>query len=93
MNGAPRGWTINPHVAWVGTADRVVVLDLDAPDAAPIILSGSSAEVWHTLRMSGHPEEIVSVVAETFEQPVHEIRDDVLSFLDDLAARAIVRWS
>ena len=84
-------WRRNPDCAVVDHGDRVVVLPLTDPATArPLVMEGSAVAVWHALDEPGTSAQVVARVAADFGFPAAEVRSDVETFLELLAARDIV---
>jgi hypothetical protein len=78
------------RVAWVGEADRVVLLHLDRLEELPVVLSGSGAAIWHAVDGARDIEEVTGTVAEAFDVQPETVEADVRAFLEDLAARGLI---
>jgi hypothetical protein len=78
------------RVAWVSEEDRVVALPLDRLEELPVVLSGSSAAIWHAVDGSCGIEDVVAAVADEFDLPPETVDADVRAFLDDLETRGLV---
>jgi hypothetical protein len=77
-------WRRAPSTAYVESAERVVVLDLDHLDRAPYVFEGSAAQVWACVDGDRTESEIVTDLAEAFEAPVEVVAADVRRFVDRL---------
>jgi hypothetical protein len=77
-------WRRATSTAYVETAERVVVLDLDHLDRTPYVFEGSAAQVWACVDGERTESEIVTDLAEAFEAPVEVVAADVRQFVDRL---------
>jgi len=83
-------WVRKDELAFVESADRLVVLDLDRLDELPLVLTGSAAAVWSAIDGSRDEEGICAEVAEGFGVETDEVRAHVSEFLGDLAGRDLI---
>jgi hypothetical protein len=87
-------WRRAPGTAYVetpaGSAERVVVLDLDHPDRPPYVFSGSAAQIWACVDGDRTESEIAADLAEAFEAPVEVVAADVREFVDRLRDLGLV---
>jgi hypothetical protein len=58
--------------------------------ATPVALRGSAAAIWAALTVPADIEGLLISLSRTFGQPVDELRNDVVTTLDDLAARGLI---
>ena len=74
------------RVAWLDLADRGqdTVYASALPDGPPVVLSGTAALIFLVAARGGSLDEVVAGVADESGQPVEEIRDDVVRFVDEL---------
>ena len=82
------------RVAWLDLADRGqdAVYASALPDGPPVVLSATAALIFLVAARGGSLDEVVAGVAEESGQPVEEIRDDVVSFVDELVGlRLLIR--
>lgn len=86
-------WRRSPDATHVDSGDRVVALDLTAPDPRPQVLEGVAAVVWRLLDEPRTAEELVSGILEAYaDAEPDRVRADVTAFLEQLAsARLAVR--
>ena len=87
---AEGAWQHGAHVAFVRSEDRVVALDLVGAPDAPQVLSPSASAVWKAIDGERTDEEIIAVVAESYEVDAEVIAADVRQFLEDLAAKGLI---
>jgi hypothetical protein len=86
--------TTGSRVAWLDLADRGqdAVYASALPDGPPVVLTGTAALIFLVAARGGSLDEVVAGVAEEAGQPVEEIRDDVVSFVDELVGlRLLIR--
>jgi hypothetical protein len=83
-------WRRAPGTAYVESAERVVVLDLDHLDRAPYVFEGSAAQVWACVDGDRTESEIVTDLAEAFEAPVEVVAADVRRFVDRLLELGLI---
>jgi hypothetical protein len=91
--GPPAGatvWRRATSAAYVESAERVVVLDLDHLDRPPYVFEGSGAQVWACVDGDRTESEIVSDLAEAFEVPAEVVEADVRQFVDRLADLGLI---
>ena len=83
-------WRRATSTAYVESAERVVVLDLDHLDLPPYVFEGSAALIWG--RVDGERTEagIVTDLAETFQAPAEVVAADVRQFVDRLQELGLV---
>lgn len=80
-------WRIRDDVAWTGSDDRFVVLQLtDLADPSPLALEGSAAIIWGVLAAGrGRPENaLIDAVAAQVHNEADVVRPDVRAFLRTL---------
>ena len=68
-----------------GSAERVVVLDLDHLDRAPYVFEASAVHIWDCVDGHRTESEIVAELTEAFGAPHEVVTVDVREFLDRLA--------
>jgi hypothetical protein len=73
-----------------GSAQRVVVLDLDHLDLPPYVFEGSAAQVWACLDGDRTESEIVADLAEAYEVPAEVVAGDLRQFVDRLRALGLI---
>jgi hypothetical protein len=83
-------WRHKDEVAVVAGENRVVVLDLDRLDQAPVVLTDSAAVIWQLVDGRRGDDAVVREVAEWFEVSEDEVRHHVLGYLEELAARDLL---
>jgi hypothetical protein len=83
-------WGHADSTAYVESAERVVVLDLDHPDLPPYVFEGSGAQIWACLDGDRTEEEIVADLAEAFEIPAEVVGPDVRQFVDRLRELGLI---
>jgi len=85
-------YALAERIAWlVGTEDdEDVAYVTTLPDGPPLVLRGPASLIFRAVAPSGTREEIVARVAEEAGLGPDEVRDDVVAFLDTLAAAGIV---
>jgi hypothetical protein len=85
-------YRIAPDVAWHASQGRVAVLDLADASAVPFVLEGSASAIWNAVSESGGDgaDGVVSSVAVLFGLSADDVRDDVVSFLEELVERALI---
>jgi hypothetical protein len=84
-------WRVGPEVAWVdGEVGRVAILDLDRLQEPAVVLTDTSAVIWMCIDGTSTDDGIVTQVAAEYEVNEDEIREQVLSFLGDLAERHLI---
>lgn len=70
--------------------DRVVLQDLERLTDPPLVLEGTAAEIWRLLD-GRSVDDIVAALVVVHGEPAAVIAPGVLAFLEDLAARDLVR--
>jgi hypothetical protein len=83
-------WERATGAAYVESAERVVVLDLDHPELPPYVFEGSGAQIWACVDGDRTEAEIVADLAEGFDVPVEVVAPDVRAFLDQLVDLGLV---
>jgi Coenzyme PQQ synthesis protein D (PqqD) len=87
-NLGPTVWRRATSTAYVespsGSAQRVVVLDLDHLDLPPYVFEDSAAQVWVRVDGVRSEAEIVTDLADVYEVPVEVLAGDVRQFVDRL---------
>jgi hypothetical protein len=73
-----------------GSAERVVVLDLDHPELSPYVFEGTAAQVWICVDGDRTEIEIVEDLAEAFEVPVDVVARDVQEFIRRLGDLGLI---
>jgi hypothetical protein len=82
-------WRRAEGLAHVGSADRVVVVRLAAPEAAPRILEDSAALVWSLLDGTRTSAQVIEDAAEVYGRSPSEVAESTEAFLDALAAAGL----
>jgi len=92
--GGPTVWRRATTAAYVesppGSAQRVVVLDLEHLDLPPYVFEGSAAQVWACLDGDRTEAEIVADLAEAYEVPAEVVAGDVRRFVDRLRVLGLI---
>ena len=83
-------WQHATGTAYVESAERVVVLDLEHPELPPYVFEGSGAQVWACVDGDRTETEIVADLAEAFEVPVEVVGPDVRGFVDRLQELGLI---
>jgi Coenzyme PQQ synthesis protein D (PqqD) len=83
-------WRRATGTAYVESAERVVVLDLDHPDLPPYVFEGSAALIWACVDGERTETGIVADLAETFEAPAEVVAPDVRQFVDRLRELGLI---
>jgi hypothetical protein len=83
-------WERAASAAFVESAERVVVLDLDHPELPPYVFEGSGAQIWACVDGDRTESEIVADLAQAFEVPVEIVAPDVREFIARLAELGLV---
>lgn len=83
-------WRRATSTAYVGSGDRVVVVDLDHLDLRPYVFEGSAAQVWVCLDGDRTEDEVVADLAEAYEVPAETVASDVRQFVDRLRELGLV---
>lgn len=83
-------WAPAPSLAQVTGEGRVAMIDLERPADPPIVLEGTAAAIWAALDGEHTLARVVEVVAAAYELAADEVHADVVAFVADLAARALV---
>jgi hypothetical protein len=66
-------WHQCPWAGAVDSEDRVVVMDLDAVDPAPLVLDGVAADIWRALAVPITERELVLGLSQVFDASLDEI--------------------
>jgi hypothetical protein len=77
-------WRHADAAAYVESAERVVVVDLDHLDLPPYVFEGSAAQVWMCVDGDRTETEIVTDLAEAYDVPADVVTPDVRQFVDRL---------
>jgi hypothetical protein len=77
-------------LAVVEGTDRVVILDLDEPGEAPVVLDGSGRVIWQVLAFRGTLDDLVDRVAALYDEEPDAVRPGVVEFVGDLMARGLL---
>jgi hypothetical protein len=83
-------WRRATSTAYVESAERVVVLDLDHLDRPPYVFEGSAARIWAALDGDRTEAEVVTDLAEAFDAPADQIAHDVRGFIDRLGDLGLI---
>lgn len=76
---------IAPDAEWMEIDDAVLVLH----DQRIHLLTGSSAEIWHSVGASTSSTELAQAISERHAASAH-VFDDVVGFVADLTARGLL---
>ena len=93
MTGSDRArqvWRHSDRVAHVESPGRVALASLSDLAVPPMLLTDTAAAIWMLLDGSRDLEAVVTALAEAFEVEESDIRDEVIAFVDDLAARDLI---
>jgi hypothetical protein len=77
-------WRHATSTAYVESAERVVVVDLDHLDLPPYVFEGSAAQVWACLDGVRTEVDVVADLADAYDAPAELVTGDVRQFLDRL---------
>ena len=77
-------WRHADAAAYVESAERVVVVDLDHLDLPPYVFEGSAAQVWRCVDGDRTEAEIVTDLADAYDVPADVVTPDVRQFVDRL---------
>jgi hypothetical protein len=83
-------WRHNDGVAFVDSADRVVVLDLSLAEDEPRILSESGSAIWRAIDGRRSEGDIVAEIARQYEIAVDVVEPDVAAFVAELARLELI---
>lgn len=81
------------ELALVESADRLAVLDLDAPGEPPVVLAGAARAVWAAVDGERALAEVVTVVAASYGVEEAVVETDVRAFVADLLDRGLLVMS
>lgn len=87
-------WSFSPDLAVTGpdeTSGRWVVVDLAAPAVPPRVLADAAAVVWGAVDGLRDTEGVVTEVATQVGLDPDDVRADVVTFLESLAADGLIR--
>lgn len=84
-------WAYGADVAYVMSADRVVVLDLTLPEDEPRILSESGSTIWRAIDGVRDEDAVAKYVADEYGLATADIESDVRAFLSELAHLSLIR--
>lgn len=82
--GGSTVWRRAAGTAYVESAERVVVLDLDHLDLPPYVFEGTAAQVWACLDGVRTEAEVVADLADAYDVPGEVVTGDVRRFVDRL---------
>ena len=77
-------WRHAEAAAYVESAERVVVVDLDHLDLSPYVFEGSAAQVWLCVDGDRTETEIVMDLADAYDVATEVVTPDVREFVDRL---------
>src|SRR6185312_12928750 len=83
-------WRRATGTAYVESAERVVVLDLDHPDLPPYVFEGSAARIWGCVDGDRTETQVVTDVAEAFGAAADVVAPDVRQFVDRLRELGLI---
>jgi len=83
-------WRHVEEISHVEGADRVAIVTLARLQDPPVLLTGTAARIWAAVDGARDDEAVASEVAARYDVPVEEIRTEVLSFLQHLAACQLI---
>lgn len=83
-------WRRSPDVAVVEHEGRIVLLNLAAPAAVPVVLDGTAAVLWRLLEEVDTEVRLTGAVAREFRVHPSSIRSDVHHFLSQIHALGFV---
>lgn len=86
----PGGWRRGDAVAYVSSADRVALLDLNRLASPAHVLEGPAAAIWDAVDGARTTAEIVDVVAGEYGMAADDVRGDVQGFLASLAELGLI---
>ncbi|WP_370290697.1 PqqD family protein [Nocardioides sp.] len=78
-------------VAVASSPQRVSLLDLAHLDRPPVVLEGSAAIIWKAIDGERDLEGVVAAVADEVFVEADVVRDDVLTFIDQLLGLGLLR--
>ncbi|WP_139977431.1 hypothetical protein [Nocardioides litoris] len=78
------------EVAWVESADRVVVCRLDEPGADPLVLAGSAAVLWLALGDGLALDALVAEAAAAYDESLDVVGPGVRAWVDQAVESHIV---
>ena len=79
-------WRRDENLAIVDTGDRVVLLHLGRlSEGGPVVLTGSALEIWRAIDGECDTDGIVTRVAARFSMEAAQVREQVQTFLGQLA--------
>ncbi len=81
--------TRNEEILWRLIEDKVVILDMD--EARAIMLNEVGSHIWIALQTQKTTEELVCQVIDVFNTDEESARKDVLSFLNDMIKRDLIK--
>ena len=77
-------WRHADTTAYVDSAERVVVVDLDHPELPPYVFEGTAAQIWACLDGDRTETDIVTDLAEAYDVSAEVVTPDVRQFVDEL---------
>jgi hypothetical protein len=83
-------WRRSADVAVVEHDDRVVLLDLSDPAAAPVVLDGTAAVLWRLLEDVDTEARLAGAVAREFQVHPSSVRGDIHDFLLQIQSLGLV---
>lgn len=76
------------RTAWQSFDSRVVVLDV--PSRTLVGLNPTATQIWNQLDGLRSLEDIASALAQAYQQPLERVRDEVVTFGEQLLSRGCV---
>ncbi|NQX03964.1 PqqD family protein [Rathayibacter sp. VKM Ac-2856] len=86
-------WNLGTSIAVVESADRVVLLDLEAVGALPVVLAGTAQSIFRIALRSTDRATLVADVAAHYGVAPPAVRDDVDHFIAHLVTAGYLRQS
>jgi hypothetical protein len=83
-------WRPATSTAYVESAERVVVVDLDHLDLPPYVFEGTAARVWACLDGVRTEAQVVIDLADAYEVSADVVAGDVRQFVDRLRDLGLV---
>ena len=83
-------WRRATCAAYVGSPERVVVVDLEHLDLPPYVFEGSAAQIWACVDGDRNETQIVTEVAAAYDVPAEVVAPDVRRFVERLRGLGLV---
>ena len=84
-----RRWQRSTDVVWRQTADRVLLLHVDAPE--PVVVAGPGPLLWDLLKDPASLEDLAAGLSEAYKMPAERIAWDIEPVLAELTRQGLVR--